>query len=340
MSKWIVLVLGVSVALNGYLLKGIATGTGSARNVTPPQSVRFTTTPSVSSAPSQPKARDLVAVSAVPASASVDLAALKGAEEAKARAEKETAKEMGVVMGMPTPPAEKEGSPLVQQKPLPRKASVTGISSMLESVDQKLQLQVAQKQVKGESSDEEEKAVGRAAEGEGEPKETRSLEECIEIYENGPRPLSISMAMLNDEEVILLARAGKIQAYALEKVLGDLERAVLIRRALICASSFCLILIPWTVILISFCFVQHARLGPELLRTRISPCRTTTTLGSWVPAAKTSSVTFLSLSVSLVPSKSTASSTLSPWPLPKVLSSLPALVAARLSTLAEVLLLS
>ena len=67
----------------------------------------------------------------------------------------------------------------------------------------------------------------------------RSLEECIDIFENGPRPLSLSMELLADEEVILLAQNGKIAAYALEKVLGtssvaSLERAVRIRRALIC----------------------------------------------------------------------------------------------------------
>jgi len=71
----------------------------------------------------------------------------------------------------------------------------------------------------------------------------RSLEECIDIFENGPRPLSASLALLNDEEVILLAQNGKIAAYALEKVLGAgvgvggavaLERAVKVRRALIC----------------------------------------------------------------------------------------------------------
>jgi hydroxymethylglutaryl-CoA reductase (NADPH) len=62
----------------------------------------------------------------------------------------------------------------------------------------------------------------------------RSLEECIDVYENGPRPLSAALATLNDEEIIQLAQAGKIQAYALEKVLADNERAVYIRRALVC----------------------------------------------------------------------------------------------------------
>jgi len=43
---------------------------------------------------------------------------------------------------------------------------------------------------------------------------------------------------LNDEEVILLAQNGKIAMYALEKILGndELERAVRIRRALVCKS--------------------------------------------------------------------------------------------------------
>jgi len=65
----------------------------------------------------------------------------------------------------------------------------------------------------------------------------RSLEECVEIFENGPRPVSVSLSLLNDEEVILLSQTGKIAAYALEKMLGDFERAVTIRRALISRAS-------------------------------------------------------------------------------------------------------
>jgi hydroxymethylglutaryl-CoA reductase (NADPH) len=42
--------------------------------------------------------------------------------------------------------------------------------------------------------------------------------------------------MLNDEEIILLAQKGKIAPYALEKVLRDFDRAVKVRRALICES--------------------------------------------------------------------------------------------------------
>ncbi|KAF6757830.1 hydroxymethylglutaryl-coenzyme A reductase-domain-containing protein [Ephemerocybe angulata] len=69
--------------------------------------------------------------------------------------------------------------------------------------------------------------------------EVRPLDQCIAIFEKGPRPASASLALLNDEEVIQLADAGKIAAYALEKLLGmdALERAVRIRRALISRAS-------------------------------------------------------------------------------------------------------
>ena len=69
---------------------------------------------------------------------------------------------------------------------------------------------------------------------------TRPLAECIEIYESAESKRD-TLAKLSDEEVILLAQNGKIAAYALEKLLSggenglpELERAVRIRRALIC----------------------------------------------------------------------------------------------------------
>ncbi|CAE6405861.1 unnamed protein product, partial [Rhizoctonia solani] len=59
----------------------------------------------------------------------------------------------------------------------------------------------------------------------------REYDEVLQIFEaEGP-------SSLTDEEVILLGQRGKIAPYALEKVLGDFERAVRIRRALISRSS-------------------------------------------------------------------------------------------------------
>ncbi|RXW24395.1 hypothetical protein EST38_g1491 [Candolleomyces aberdarensis] len=67
----------------------------------------------------------------------------------------------------------------------------------------------------------------------------RSYSDCLAIYEHPSRSKSESLALLSDEEVILLANHGKIALYALEKLFGmdQLERAVSIRRAIISRSS-------------------------------------------------------------------------------------------------------
>ena len=60
----------------------------------------------------------------------------------------------------------------------------------------------------------------------------RSLEECVDIFAGG-----VGASNLSDEEVILLVEKGKVAPYALEKALKDLERAVKIRRAVISRVS-------------------------------------------------------------------------------------------------------
>jgi len=204
LSKWIVLLLGVSVALNGYLLKGISTGTGSTRSVQPAQAVRFHADrvqekqPAVSSTVS-------ATVSIIPEIRTEEVA-------------------------YSTAPA------IVRPIPIPavrRPPSVNGISSLLDSVDERLKAQQSTFRTGDESDSQDEEPDRKET-----SMPTRSLEECINIFENGPRPVSASLSSLNDEEVILLAQNGKIQAYALEKVLGDLKRAVQIRRALICACIY------------------------------------------------------------------------------------------------------
>ncbi|QRW10807.1 3-hydroxy-3-methylglutaryl coenzyme A reductase, hydroxymethylglutaryl-CoA reductase [Ceratobasidium sp. AG-Ba] len=59
----------------------------------------------------------------------------------------------------------------------------------------------------------------------------REYDEVLRVYENE------GVGALTDEEVVLLGQRGKIAPYALEKVLGDFERAVRIRRALISRAS-------------------------------------------------------------------------------------------------------
>jgi hydroxymethylglutaryl-CoA reductase (NADPH) len=60
----------------------------------------------------------------------------------------------------------------------------------------------------------------------------RPLDECVEIFAGG-----VGASNLSDEEVILLVEKGKVAPYALEKALKNLDRAVRIRRAVISRSS-------------------------------------------------------------------------------------------------------
>lgn len=121
--------------------------------------------------------------------------------------------------------------------------------------------------------------------------EVRPLDQCVSIFEKGPRPPSASLSLLNDEEIVQLVNAGKIQPHALEKLLGldALERAVRVRRAVICT------------LLISFGPVCHKtdwptpQLEPRLLKLSRHPrfhSKAMTMVESSVPAARTSSGTF------------------------------------------------
>ncbi|KAF9352712.1 3-hydroxy-3-methylglutaryl-coenzyme A (HMG-CoA) reductase isozyme [Mortierella sp. AD094] len=60
----------------------------------------------------------------------------------------------------------------------------------------------------------------------------RPLEECLALIKSPEGAGSVT-----DEELVMLANSNKIPAYALEKTLGDLTRAVKIRRALISRAT-------------------------------------------------------------------------------------------------------
>jgi hydroxymethylglutaryl-CoA reductase (NADPH) len=80
-------------------------------------------------------------------------------------------------------------------------------------------------------SDDDEKHIAAIKKN---SRRVRSVTECMQILTDG-RPHE-----LLDEEVIALAIQKKIPLYALEKNLKDLERAVKIRRAVVCMFQFLL----------------------------------------------------------------------------------------------------
>lgn len=197
MSKWIVVILGISVFLNGYLLKGIAAGSGlPSRKV----GVRFRSKSGFrigggARKPIDEDDEDKVAHAPV---APIIMASIGPVEAAPAPA---------AVSRPVTLEVQRQHRPLVLSMPV----DLTTVDAMLEK--ERLQAERMER---------------------AKNEEVRPLSELVDIFENGPRPVSASLALLTDEEVILLCQTGKIAAYALEKVLGDLERAVSVRRALIC----------------------------------------------------------------------------------------------------------
>ncbi|TFY54330.1 hypothetical protein EVJ58_g8927 [Rhodofomes roseus] len=213
LSKWIVVLLGLSVALNGYLLRGIAAGSGlAAMKAVRDKGVRF-----------RSRVRSRVRLEREEEPEPTEQAPEPTISHAPVAP-------TIVTMAATVPPAHVER---------PKHSAAVVIPPLnLDRIDMKLREAAIRApptpaETSSPSSDPENlpfrKQSSRLA--------MRTLEECIEIFDNGPKPVSVALSMLNDEEVILLAQNGKIAPYALEKVLGDLERAVLVRRALISRAS-------------------------------------------------------------------------------------------------------
>ncbi|KAJ3537939.1 hypothetical protein NM688_g6593 [Phlebia brevispora] len=202
-SKWIVVLLGISVVLNGYLLKGIAAGAGQQ---IVRAGVRF-------------RSRARIAEPLVEEEASVKAPAKEVQER------KTVAVSSSVEPVVHAPKAVHRPPPISLDTPVFRPMRpMLSLPVDLSSVDAKLEREREHSEIM------DAKIAARSA-------GTRPFADVLDIFENGPRPVSASLALLSDEEVILLAQNGKIAPYALEKMLGDLERAVAVRRALISRAS-------------------------------------------------------------------------------------------------------
>ena len=208
LSKWIVVLLAISISLNGFLLKGLALGLPGvslvmSRIAKDKGGVRFEEKP-VHDSPSVLSPSSSSTISPLPLP--------------PPRAP-----------SPPPPPRAPPSAPVPLAVHVPKPTKPTNLPMfILDDVDRRLAAAAA--------LDTPPLTDSRAPTPPSSSSSIRSLDECIDVFENGPRPLSVSLKTLNDEEVILLAQNGKIAMYALEKVLGndELERAVRIRRALVC----------------------------------------------------------------------------------------------------------
>ena len=218
LSKWIVVLLAISISLNGFLLKGLALGLPSvslvmSRIAKDKGGVRF------EEKPAHDPPSDLPSISFSPSPPSDPL---------------------------PLPPrAPSPPSPLLLSPPSSAPVPLpVHVPKPTKPVDLPMFIleDVGRRLVEAAALDTPPLTDSRAPTpppySSSSTLSIRSLNECINVFENGPRPLSLSLKTLNDEEVILLAQNGKIAMYALEKILGndELERAVRIRRALVCKS--------------------------------------------------------------------------------------------------------
>ena len=281
-SKWIVVALLCSVILNAFLVKGIASGAGLGMGLSGLSSgvgVRFSAKNlgvvkeaesggeeedskdrrKTASSPT-PKSAKIEEVVPAPVAVKDEKRERSGTIVAASRKEKPIF-DIGRISTSVSEKLPKEycAPQLVRPAPI-RVAHVTVDSApsvpsntlALDLVDKKLELAQAHAHANahiGSSSTSNVTSEGPSSPGSPESiqrEPTRTLEECIDIFENGPRPVSVSLSLLNDEEVVMLSQDGKIQAYALEKMLGDYERAVRIRRALICKLIFMVSLLFYT----------------------------------------------------------------------------------------------
>ncbi len=250
LSKWIVVAFVVSILLNGYLLKGIASST-AADGASGPSAVAAAAARFVSGAggwegQSAPK-------NVRRWSGGIQLErrsdALK-ADEPSAHAEEPVRKRRSSVLSglvMPIPVYLPHPAPhsILEHK--------SGDSTPTSSDGTKtLNGQISTREIRGDGADHlvinktptvpifNPRITGVDG-NEGSPSSLsredlphfgrRTLEECWEVYAGG-----LGAFELSDEEVILLVQKGKVPSYKLEKDLKDMERAVRIRRAVFCES--------------------------------------------------------------------------------------------------------
>ncbi|KAF9493057.1 hypothetical protein BDN71DRAFT_1591310 [Pleurotus eryngii] len=229
-SKWIVVVLAISISLNGYLLKGIAMGMGM-QQLSAVAGVRFTGGEEKDRLePSKSEGVRVQEKKEVPKEQDIAQRVVVRRKSSLADSRLASAASGVPAAGVPAGSILLGAEPAVASRS--RRSSIARPTSSSSSDSDDNALQIKPKS----------KATEPPVDANGNEMEhvvVRSLKECVDIFENGPKPVAVALSMLNDEEVIMLCQNGKIAAYALEKVLGstELERAVKIRRALISRAS-------------------------------------------------------------------------------------------------------
>lgn len=216
-SKWLSLALVISIFLNAYLLKGIATGNAAVAEGNAAGAAAFAAARMIGAHLD----REAITASRRPSG--------KG-KQAPADNEKERLSQYhrGVVQAVRS-----------QSASVPERTSATKEEARDDAHVPVGVAPASEGATPSKAFDDKDNATpqggatlsinGVSSDHSAQP---RPIDEILEVYADG-----IGAMMLSDEEVILLVQKGKVQGYALEKTLQDNERAVRIRRATISRAS-------------------------------------------------------------------------------------------------------
>ena len=215
LSKWIVVALGISVILNGYLLKGIASNSIGGQG------------------PVAAAAQILAGVFDTQLPTDMKRRRWSGGEELNHSREERIRDAQQSLSGRSATPRPRARSNLQQILPHPPPADEgdrtpkgaewsngDALGHVIIPGTPVIPV-ISEPKLRRSPTENGNMTFGR-----------RSFEECVDIYAGG-----VGVNNLSDEEVILLVEKGKIAPYALEKALKNLERAVRIRRAVISRVS-------------------------------------------------------------------------------------------------------
>jgi len=264
MSKWIVIILAISLFLNGYLLKGIAIGTSRAEAAESAARILLAATGQITleEKPGKLLRRHSSTTDPFKTSHSIqqarrpqplDLATVEE-KNSKSRSNSEGSEEQSPVQQLtmayprarrPTagnivPPSSVSNVSTDRD----RRTSESGMSSSsgLQPLRHQPSIEVTTPSARSDVSSFQGSFTPATTvddfvsdDGPITPRKPRGLDECVAVFASGE-----GAPLLSDEEIILLVQKGKVAAYALEKVLKDHQRAVRIRRALICKHCFSL----------------------------------------------------------------------------------------------------
>ena len=247
-SKWMSLALGISIFLNAYLLKGIATGNaafsdGNAAGVAAYAAARFIGAhlDSEATATEQHTERHSRRWATRPENGRQAIQNRTQSADGISEYHNRLAKLSATLITAPLSKLTIENDKLASKD---ASANAAGVNAVPAEAIKPDAMEAVKKSDVAPSSDGDGAVTTPGQRGQqirlqdatyvGPDGEAvvRPLEELVEIYAGGA-----GVFFLTDEEIITLSQNGKIAAYALEKVLQDHERAVRVRRALVSRAS-------------------------------------------------------------------------------------------------------